>query len=218
MAKKAEVNKQGVFQGSMIEENGNVRIMADDIVIGANLLSGTKEPNDPYILTSTAVDGCNYIIPGTGIIYVTPGKTYTLSAETDGTWTNQHGGTHNPANKDIGMWFYLRIQGTTTSEGSYDSPLFLGTSSTYQFRQEGNKGIWTWTAPSNAYTIRVRHNIYSNGTDSMTVKLWSVKVEEGSIATPWVPNAADAAYSKLGFASVNSNIHDPIKAEDFYEI
>lgn len=167
----------------------------DGKIAGRNLLTGTnRRESNPYIFTSASTDGCNSIISGTGIIPVEPGATYAIQCKTDGTWTGTHGGTsHIPADKDCSLWIYLRKKGTSASETSYDTPIFLGHNASYKYSSQGNTGLatWIWAAPSDAYTIRIRSNIYSNGTNEITVKMWDLKVEKSDSASPWTPAPED---------------------------
>lgn len=170
----------------------------DGKIAGRNLLTGTnRRESNPYIFKSPSTDGCNSIISGTGIISVEPGTTYAIQCKTDGTWTDTHSGSsHIPADKDCSLWIYLRKKGTSASETSYDSPIFLGRNASYKYSSQGNTGLatWIWTAPSDAYTIRIRSNTYSNGTNEITVKMWDLKVEKCSTnqPTPWTPAPEDA--------------------------
>lgn len=167
----------------------------DGKIAGRNLLTGTnRRESNPYIFTSASTDGCNSIISGTGIIPVEPDATYAIQCKTDGTWTGTHGGTsHIPADKDCSLWIYLRKKGTSASETSYDTPIFLGHNASYKYSSQGNTGLatWIWAAPSDAYTIRIRSNIYSNGTNEITVKMWDLKVEKSDSASPWTPAPED---------------------------
>ena len=86
----------------------------------------------------------------------------------------------------------------------------------YQRRANGASTLWgnlryslvnnswvkiqgTYTIDTNATSAVVNMQIVKNG----TVWFSPVKVEKGSIATPWCPNPADALYSALGY---NNNI------------
>lgn len=86
----------------------------------------------------------------------------------------------------------------------------------YQRRANGASTLWgnlryslvnnswvkiqgTYTIDTNATSAVVNMQIVKNG----TVWFSPVKVEKGSIATPWIPNSSDTLYSALGY---NNNI------------
>lgn len=81
-----------------------------------------------------------------------------------------------------------------------------------QARNENNFYKWTVTCNSsnsnhNIFTIFASNNnvgvMQGNTPKTGTCEIEWIKLEKGSIATPWCPNPADSLYSSLGF---NSNI------------
>lgn len=61
-----------------------------------------------------------------------------------------------------------------------------------------------WVIYTQSETTAVKHLIFprlvsGNGTGTVSVK--QIKLEEGTIPTPWCPNSADAAYTTLGYNS-----------------
>lgn len=93
------------------------------------------------------------------------GETYTLSAMTNGIFSN----THDPSTASnkcviwIGLPVNIVISGENTSVNTF-----------------------TWNSDTGTYPIRV--NRY--GKDS-EVKVWNIKIEKGNAATPWTPSPED---------------------------
>ena len=231
MARKAEVNKQGIFQGTMIEDGGNVRILGDDLTVNPNILRN-----------STGLDGTT---GWSGLITSLDGGVNGLkkfqTRRTDTTSSSRTFVTQN-IYSEVKDW----APGTTfTISGWYyvdSAEPFEKTVNPFIRWQNANNMIDTgfeispttvvkdqWIRFEKTYTISTKFtasdpftsaNFYFGGFYTGTTYIYfsGTKIELGPIATPWVPNSADTAYSKLGFVSANSNIHDPIKAEDFYEI
>lgn len=221
MARKAEVNKQGVFQGTMIEEGGNVRILGEDLTIGVNLLKnsyhiGNDSGNDLTVsaMTYNGIDGYrlhktshggwgSYIAFLVDYSNLDPTKHYSFSVYAVNLIPNQQRTIELfLASANSTNVFYNKKSLTVTNE--------LQLLTVNNFTPSNN-----WPTDSNYSAWGWHCNINTIETDIFIAK---PKLEKGSVATPWVPNSADAAYSKLGFATANTNIHDPIKAEDFYEI
>lgn len=81
-----------------------------------------------------------------------------------------------------------------------------------QARNENNFYKWTVTCNSSNATHKI-FSIYASNNDvgvmqgntpkTGTCEIEWIKLEEGSVATPWCPNSADSLYSTLGF---NTNI------------
>lgn len=217
MTRKAEVNKQGVFQGTMIEENGNVRILENDVTVGANLVKGSFFTSDYNAYTTVDT---NFLFNGMP----------TLKISTSGNTSNTYRGYSQTITglkaKDhvtVTVWVYRK------DDHGIDSGCEMRL---YQTHNDGSANNWTGFTPStwpNNTWIKLQKtyildNNFASGNLSFDVikngTYWisAPKVELGDISTPWVPHVEDITYTRLGFASTNPNIHDPIKAEDFYEI
>lgn len=98
--------------------------------------------------------------------YLDQGKTYTLSAKTNGSFTNQHG--DNRPNNNITLRLCNKERGVED---------IVSTTSTA-------KGTtFTWNRPSGFYFLRV--NSYNAKADR---KVWDIQLEEGNKATPYVPD------------------------------
>lgn len=196
MTKKAEVNKQGVFQGTMVEESGNVRILGEDLAIGENLVSGTNTNTIAISIPQYAV-GTGFA--STSFFGLQVGDTYTYSIKLIA-----------PPTKDI----KARIQFFTDNNNRIS---IVG-----NWIRKGETGYSFITSTlTQAQRNHSKMELLidcNDGTTHSDIGYYSeVKLERGSIQTPWVPNSADAIYSKLDFVSANSHIHNPIKAVNFYE-
>lgn len=153
--------------------------------------------SSPYNHTSSAKDGCRQW-GAQSLVTVTPGETYYLSLHCDGI-----PGSHTTGDVvtiNFTVWFYLRIIGTTKSVGGYDSAICFSSSNMYLNDPEHQLYVWKWTAPSNAQDITFRTNSYSNGSTSVTLQFWDLKVEKGAY-TPFVPGSGQPAYTALGLNS-----------------
>lgn len=161
---------------------------------GRNLLTKSNRRKDnPFIVTGNSED--IYYSPlnlGLGMVLVEPGQTYTIQCKTDGTWTDYHGGSNrDPINKDCTLWLYVRYKDSSKPYGSYDAAIALLRSYNYSSKNNTGLATWIWTAPSNAHDIGIRLNGYSNGTDTITVNMWDLKIEKGNKVTDWTPAVED---------------------------
>ena len=152
-----------------------------------------------YTYTSASKDGYKWLT-GSHFI-VEPSTTYTISICCDGNLASSHNtsGT-DPALKAFTIFLYLCNNDTTKNynNGQYDTAVNLN-SSNYNHQQIGNRHIWNYTTTSKQTHMSVRINNYSNGTDSLTIKYWQIKVEKGEKATSWLPNSSDPIYTALGY-------------------
>lgn len=133
-----------------------------------NLLEGSKKytKEHPYVFSSEAFDG-NVWLEDVHVKNLKAG-TYTLSAKSDAPWA-AHWWNQPDKEGKVGLWLI--------------SPQ-----------------IWEWinldTVPQTIevhkdgdYFIRV--NAYSNGKDIETHSFWDFKLEQGSLATPYMPNESE---------------------------
>ena len=167
-----------------------------------NLLpcGGTYTQNSPWSTTLNRVDGWSWVT--NSAFEATPGKTYTISVECDGTLANTHGASADPSVKSWTFWLYICNTDTTKAwqSGSYDTPVNL-TSVNNNYRKIGNTHVWTYTLSSTQKYISLRTNSYSNGTDNVTVNWWNMKVEEGDTFTGWSPNSSSTLGQSMGLNS-----------------
>lgn len=145
----------------------------------------TKE--NPYILTTTSNDGYRWLSGSN--FEVKPSTTYMYSVYCDGELASAHTG----AQGTFSMWLYLCNDGNASksASGSYDSAVNFN-SGNYSHVQIGNRHIWKYTTTASQRYMSIRLNNY--GTGGVTHKYWGFKIEEGTVATPWIPNVNDTNY------------------------
>ena len=115
--------------------------------------------------------------------YLEQGQTYTISGKTNGTWSGTHeGGVESDR---CVLWFVNGSDINTIVSSD---------------NQINNSNQFIWAYPTGTYTLRVNSYKKDNST-----KVWDIKVEKGSVATPWCPAYDDYA-RKPGIASLQSMI------------
>lgn len=163
---------------------GNV----DGYIGGRNLFLNTFGENNKFSTNSAVRD--NYMTYFNGKTIYCPtafkvGDTITVSAKSTLPWSSVHAGTKGTC----GFWLYLGTLSQVQS-GSYTSPVFLGGDNA------STEFVYTYTIPTvgslTDIYIGFRYNTYSDGTDKVSSQLWDVKLEKGSVHTPWTPAPADA--------------------------
>lgn len=168
-----------------------------------NLLTWTKNYTEatPYVHTSSAKDGYNYL-GDDALITVTPGKTYYVQLKSDGTLSASHASGAGVVSDKFTFWFYIRNIGTSKNVGQYDQTTCFTSASTGILVNDPDRQlyVWKWTAPSNAQDITLRTNSYSDGTTAVTLKFWDFKIEEGTY-TSYVPSKNSAQYGELGYGT-----------------
>ena len=150
-----------------------------------------------YAHTSSAADG--YITHTGTLTTVAAGKTYYIQVKSSGIPGTHSGGT---VTNNFTLFLYLRNIGTSKSVGGYDAAINLHKNNIYVNDQVNGIYVWKWTAPSNAQDIVIRTNSYSNGSTSVTIYFWDLKIEEGAY-TPYVPSVNMPQYSALGYNSLS---------------
>jgi hypothetical protein len=138
-----------------------------------NLLEGSKKytKEHPYVLSSAHADG-NAWLKDVHVKNLKAG-TYTLSAKSDAPWI---GHNHWPSNERIGKVGLWLISTQTWEWINLDT-----VPQTIEVHKDGD------------YFIRV--NTYSNGRDIETHSFWDFKLEQGSLATPYMPSESEATKS-----------------------
>lgn len=144
---------------------------------GRNLLTncGQYTEDSPLILKSAKTDGVNEALNITTSIKLKAG-TYILQAKTDGTWVSKHNSSgFDPLEKRIALWLFRR-----TSTGGSTGHIFVN-----MINNPTKVSIVT------EGTYYLRTNLYSDGVNEATVKLWNIQLEEGNKPTDWMPAPED---------------------------
>lgn len=168
-----------------------------------NLLTWEKNYTEasPLVHTSKAADGYKYLGNDT-LITVTPGKTYYVQIKSDKTPRATHSNSPATVSDQFTLWFYIRKIGTAKNVGGYDSTACFTSASSGLLVNDPERHlfVWKWTAPSNAQDITMRTNSYSDGSTSVTIKFWDIKVEEATY-TSYIPSVNSPQYGELGYGS-----------------
>lgn len=132
-----------------------------------NLLEGSKKytKDNPKTLFSNSTDGW-FLVDDVFVKNLKAG-TYTMSGKADAPWTVHD--TSGAKKGKVGLWL-----GSTTPGLNVNITLGETVPKTIEVPKDGD------------YCVRV--NLYSNGNDIVTHKFWDFKLEQGSIATPWMPS------------------------------
>ena len=137
-----------------------------------NLLLNSKGPFQPQNSNITGYD--NWQIYPDSTAYLEQGQTYTISGKTNGTWSGTHNGSVESDRCVI--WFIDGADDATATIVSSDN-------------QVNNSNQFVWANPTGTYQLRVNGYKPDNST-----KAWNIKVEKGSVATPWCPALEDYAW------------------------
>lgn len=123
------------------------------------------------------VQGDHYYILGDHTVHMEYGKTYTMSARTNGVFTDKH--LPEYGHKCVTLWI---VSGASSPQGTLHKKV-----SGPEMTSDGTKGVtFTWTNATGEYMLRV--NFYDVGT------WWveKVKIEEGAVTdTQWSPTASE---------------------------
>ena len=150
----------------MIYKNGNIEKQNFYESDAMNLFKGRQYTSkNPYVLTGTTKD-INLSIDN--YCQVTPGKTYYYLAKCDTEWSDKHGYFEDTKGKAT-MWLYLCKVYDENNRG-YDKPI------RFMSKNMIADGVWEYTIPDGYNMARVRVNTYSDGTDTVTVKFWDMKL------------------------------------------
>lgn len=176
-----DVNHQILKMNTKIEEDAeHIALKANSVDVtrdigeaikennggGVNLLkksAGPFQPSDPIIDNAIYSDS---------EIEMINDQTYVVSAKTNGVFSNAHlPGTESDR---CVLWLY-----------NTDSQV-------YQIISDANTAqgtTFTWQHPTGTYSLRV--NAYHPAPNP--IKAWDVKIERGSVATPWTPAPEDTS-------------------------
>lgn len=162
---------------------------------GTNLLRGcgTYTKNNPIVISGYQTDSITYR-PDFVTDIDTEGD-YWFQCQTDGNWAETHNtSVFDPRKKRAGIWIYNDHVGIFNF-------VDLKTSNPNEVH----------LTPGRYY---IRFNLYSNGTDSYTLKFWNLKLEKGTKPTDWSPAPEDL--QPAGDYATNSSLtqtENSIKAQ-----
>ena len=145
--------------GKKVDSNGG----------GVNLLTNSQGPFRPTQKISSATVSDNYDVYNSDV-YMVQGQTYTVSGQTNGTWSGTHDTEHMSDN--CVLWL---------TDNSNVSQIISADTMPHTF---------TWPYPTKSYHLRV--NAYHHGADN-PIYAEKVKIERGSVATPYSPAPEDLA-------------------------
>ena len=138
-----------------------------------NLLDGSKKytKDNPKTVSSSATDGVFFL----NDVFVKNLKagTYTMSGKSDAPWVSHYSNPESLRQGHVGLWLV-----STTQDLNVNISLGDTVPKTINVPKDGD------------YCVRV--NTYSNGTDVVTHSFWDFKLEQGSIATPWMPSESES--------------------------
>lgn len=152
---------------------------------GRNLLKNTYKfrPSTPYIISGKKQDIYVYERSIASTISVQNGIPYIFQCQTDGIWSKTHYGSDgaDPSKKYCTLWYYDldNIDGYVHTIDLSNGPASV------TFNNPN--------ATDGYFNLAIRFNTYSNGTDTVTVKFWDLKMEQGTTATDWTPAPEDLA-------------------------
>lgn len=149
----------------------------NDLSIGVtNLLTNSEGPFTP---SRSLTD--NYLRLPDSKVYLENGKTYTISGETNGEWSNWHSGS-SESNRAT-LW----LNGSD-KEGVVSNDTIGTTGRTL-----------VWDRPTGTYTLRVNSYRKDNS-------IWfkNIKIESGNKRTDWSPAPSDISFDTSQFASANA--------------
>lgn len=135
---------------------------------GVNLLKKSEGPFRPTGVNTTTIAD-NYGIYDSSTVNMIQGQTYTVSGQTNGVWS----GTHDPntiSNKCV-LWLVNDQISIVISADTMPH-------------------TFTWNYPTGTRKLRV--NAYHKGADN-TIYAEKIKIERGTVATPWTPAPSDNA-------------------------
>lgn len=171
-----------ISQGLILHYPLNSGYGNENLIIG----SGKYTKNSPLVRTENAVDGWQK--ESTLYTNTIEAGTYTLQAKTDGNWHNHStpSGGYSPDLKYCSIWL---VSDAANNESGKDINICLGQTVPKSIVLSYKGKYW------------IRTNLYSNGTDNLTINFWDFKLEKGEKCSLWSPNQADNLYSQLGYDS-----------------
>lgn len=157
---------------------------------GINLLTNSAGVFKP---TAERID--NYVEYNESTVDLVQGQEYTISGETNGQWSDNH----QPAIESdrCVLWFV----GGSPRFSQIVSDTKTGTGTTF-----------TWNHPSGNYYLRI--NVYHPSSKN-NIYAKNIKLEKGTVATPWSPNPEDIA-KKIDTQTLDSANIDQMKTQGHY--
>lgn len=205
-AKEVKEISKGLVLHYPLKGVGQENLVKDGDLINKTVLGSAARGNCNNVTSLTATDdGLHLITPSTGnqnngIVFkyvngnttlgLTYGDTITYSVDLKGTaGFNAKIKIISNYTTDNGTWWY--------ATGYSDKATVIS---------DINNNTWkrysvTFTLPPNDGGAYFTIGFSINGSYSSDIYIKNIKVEKGSIATPWLPNPADTLYTKLGYDS-----------------
>lgn len=188
-ANRIDIDGLVTFNGSNNAIANKIKNDINNVQVGGRNLYLNTSPyreNSPFVMSGTGTDIIAEHFNGKPIYSVTKlakGTEVVVQAKSNLPWTSVHGGSANNKNR-VGMWFYECSSLDNAKIPKYTSPRFLSgdNKSTYM--------VWKIKANSDCYPA-FRFNVYSDGTDTVTGKVWDIKLELGNKPTDWSPAPED---------------------------
>lgn len=161
-----------------------------------NLLNWSSDYTEasPKVRTTTSRDGYEYLANSRVRVY--PNSVYFIQCRCNGV-IGTHDTSGSSASNKFTLYLYIRNNGTTAGETSYDTAYNLNKNNIYY--QKGDLFVWRYSTGSTAIDMGIRTNLYSNGTDEVSLKFWDFKIEKGSMWTPYSPGHLSSQFTELGY-------------------
>ena len=194
----ANISKKGILNGSIIERGKVARIHKNDIIINPNLITQMSSGGRTTLINNHTLslnfgenaDTYGYLNVSPAVVN---GKTYTLSFEVE-------------SFPDGASWSWM-----------------LWNNKNYVFHVNSN-GLQKYTFTLDVSKLDSGYSLtkflFDDGgrnNPSGTVIFKNFKLEEGSVATPWIPNSSNAEYSNLNFSQLDNRMISPMDGNNFYE-
>lgn len=188
----------------IVDKTARNKINDLTIGYGDNLFTGRYQTiyteNNPCVLTTTNKDGNTVEQSIYTRCELKGGKSYIVSAKTDGTWALMHT-NEGQDRKYVSLWLCLNY----FMEDSYRS---------YYVLLNPINNTWIWKCPEECdgmyATVRL-NNYNTDGTTSVTHKFWDFSMKEGNAITDAICNRQSAIM--FGNTGPDNNVGND---RDFY--
>lgn len=184
------INKQGVWTMTPIEQIGTVKILKDDITVNPNLVinmiaGGRTVVDGPNAVHSTGEDADTYFKAKCSQ-QLKAGDVVTVSCDVSGFPDNNYSWNFPFWTQSSGLAFFLKNGHVS---GTFTVPAGATATTDVMFDDNGGGGGFTRS-------------------QQIPIKIFNFKIELGSKETPFIPAGVSAL----------SAYTNPVEAEDFYEI